>query len=90
MLLAFVAGRWTPTNVALAAAAPPWVDARILTPEQAADVLGPEDVAVGRLDVAESLDGVEDGLWALGTLLPREVFASSIARARSSPSTTSC
>ena len=35
MLLAFVAQRATPTNLALAAAAPAWVDARILTPEQA-------------------------------------------------------
>ena len=68
MLLAFVAQRATPTNLALAAAAPAWVDARILTPERAATVLGHSDAAVGRLDVADSLDGVEDGLWALGTL----------------------
>lgn len=72
-MLAFVAGRRTPTNVALAAAAPSWVDARILTPEQAAAVLGSRDVAVGRLDIAETLDGVEDGLWALGTLAARGV-----------------
>jgi len=68
VLLAFVAQRATPTNLALAAAAPAWVDARILTPERAATVLGHSDAAVGRLDVADSLDGVEDGLWALGTL----------------------
>ena len=68
MLLAFVAQRPTPTNLALAAAAPAWVDARILTPERAAAVLGVRDAAVGRLDVTDSLDGVEDGLWALGTL----------------------
>ena len=73
MLLAFVAGRRTPTNVALAAAAPGWVDACVLTPEQAAAVLGPCDAAVGRLDVAAELDGVEDGLWALGTLAARGV-----------------
>ena len=73
MLLAFVAQRGTPTNLALAAAAPPWVDARILTPERAADVLGTCDAAVGRLDVADSLDGVEDGLWALGSLAARGV-----------------
>lgn len=71
MLLALVARRWTPTNVALAAAAPPWVDARIFTPEQAVAVLGSRDVAVGRLDVMETVDGVEDGLWALGTLAAR-------------------
>lgn len=68
MLLAFVAQRATPTNLALAAAAPAWVDARILPPERAAAVLGVRDAAVGRLDVTDSLDGVEDGLWALGTL----------------------
>lgn len=73
MLLAFVAQRGTATNLALAAAAPPWVDARILTPERAAAVLSTCDAAVGRLDVADSLDGVEDGLWALGTLAARGV-----------------
>ena len=73
MLLAFVAGRRTPTNVALAAAAPSWVDAQILTPERAAALLGLGDAAVGRLDVVDTLDGVEDGLWALGTLAARGV-----------------
>ena len=73
MLLAFVAQRATPTNLALAAAAPAWVDARILTPERAATVLGTSDAAVGRLDVADALDGVEDGLWALGTLAAKSV-----------------
>lgn len=73
MLLAFVAQRGTPTNLALAAAAPAWVDARILSPERAAAVLSTRDAAVGRLDVADSLDGVEDGLWALGTLAARGV-----------------
>jgi len=73
VLLAFVAQRGTPTNLALAAAAPPWVDARILTPDRAAAVLSTCDAAVGRLDVADSLDGVEDGLWALGMLAARGV-----------------
>ena len=73
MLLAFVAGRRTPTNVALAAAVPSWVDACILTPARAADVLGRSDAAVGRLDITDALDGVEDGLWALGTLAARGV-----------------
>ena len=73
MLLALVAQRATPTNLALAAAAPAWVDARILTPERAATMLGTSDAAVGRLDVADSLDGVEDGLWALGTLAAKGV-----------------
>jgi RimK family alpha-L-glutamate ligase len=68
VLLALVAQRRTATNVALAAAAPRGVDARILTPEQAISMLQPGAVALGRLDVSNGLDGVEDGLWALGSL----------------------
>ena len=73
MLLALVAQRRTPTNVALAAAAPRGVEARILSPQQASSLLQPGGVALGRLDVADSLDGVEDGLWALGSLAARGV-----------------
>ena len=73
MLLAIVAQRRTATNVALAAAVPRGVDARILTPAQAASLLQPGAVALGRLDVADGLDGVEDGLWALGALAARGV-----------------
>ena len=73
MLLALVARSRTPANLALAAAAPPWVDARVCTPEDAVAVLGGADVAVGRLDVARSMDGVEDGLWALGSLAAKGV-----------------
>ena len=73
MLLAIVAQRRTATNVALAAAAPRGVDARILSPEQASSLLQPGAVALGRLDVDDGLDGVEDGLWALGSLAARGV-----------------
>jgi RimK family alpha-L-glutamate ligase len=73
MLLAIVAQRRTATNVALAAAAPHGVDARILTPEQAGSLVRPGGAALGRLDVADGLDGVEDGLWALGSLAARGV-----------------
>jgi len=73
MLLAIVAQRRTATNVALAAAAPRGVDARILTPAQASSLLQPGAVALGRLDVVDGLDGVEDGLWALGSLAARGV-----------------
>src|SRR5215207_10969046 len=71
--LAIVAQRRTATNVGLAAAAPRGVDARILSPHQAAALLQPGAVAVGRLDVSDGLDGVEDGLWALGSLAARTV-----------------
>jgi RimK family alpha-L-glutamate ligase len=73
VLLAIVAQHRTATNVALAAAAPPGVDARIMSPAQAAALLRPGAAAVGRIDVSEALDGPADGLWALGTLAARGV-----------------
>jgi RimK family alpha-L-glutamate ligase len=73
VLFALVAQRRTATNAALAAAAPRGVDARILTPDQASATLLPGAVALGRLDVVDGLDGVEDGLWALGSLAARGV-----------------
>jgi RimK family alpha-L-glutamate ligase len=56
---AVVAHRVTPTNSRLGA---------VLTPSQALTRLGRGDVAIGRLDVLPSLDGVEPGLWALDRL----------------------
>jgi RimK family alpha-L-glutamate ligase len=41
---------------------------RILEPAIAARDLGEGDVAIGRLDVAESIDGIENGLWELAQL----------------------
>jgi RimK family alpha-L-glutamate ligase len=68
-----IACRSTPTNDALAAVE--LGDARweLLTPQQAVDVLRRGDVALGRLDVLPTLDGVDDGLWALGALAARGV-----------------
>jgi RimK family alpha-L-glutamate ligase len=62
MILALI-GSPTRTNVQLAYA---WralgVDARILWPAEALELLGPEDTAIARLDVLPTLDGVEPGL----------------------------
>ena len=68
MVLALVARRETETNLALLAAAPPGIECRFLTPEEALLQLGPGDTALCRLDVLQTLDGVDDGLWSLGAL----------------------
>jgi RimK family alpha-L-glutamate ligase len=56
---AVVAHRVSATNTRLGA---------VLSPAQALNRLGRGDVALGRLDVLRSLDGVEPGLWALDRL----------------------
>ena len=73
MRFALVACRPTPTNEALAAVGSGDVRWEPMTPHEALDVLRPGDVALGRLDVLPTLDGVDDGLWALGTLAARGV-----------------
>jgi len=61
---AVIASRATPTSARLGP---------VLTPAQAVARLCPGDVALGRLDVLPSLDGVEPGLWALDILERRGV-----------------
>ena len=68
MQLAIITQRATETNLALAAAAPHGVSFSLFTPEQAVAQLSHGDAALGRLDVLPTLDGVDDGLWALGSL----------------------
>ena len=68
MQLAIITQRATETNLALAAAAPRGVRFCLYSPEQAVAQLRQGDAALGRLDVLPTLDGVEDGLWALGSL----------------------
>jgi RimK family alpha-L-glutamate ligase len=68
---ALVARRSTPTNDALAAAVVEDARWETMSPELALDTLRSGDVALGRLDVLPSLDGVDDGLWVLGALAAR-------------------
>jgi len=56
---AVVAHRVTPTNTRLG---------MVLSPAQALTRLVPGDVALGRLDVLPTVDGIEPGLWALDRL----------------------
>src|SRR5437660_12846629 len=62
MRFVVVAHRCTETNEALAAAAEALgVAAAVLPPRDALRILEPGDVALGRLDVREGLDGIESG-----------------------------
>jgi [lysine-biosynthesis-protein LysW]---L-2-aminoadipate ligase len=72
--LGILATHATETNLALARASLSLgVPATVMTPEQALQALRPGDVALGRLDVLPTLDGVEDGLWYLRLLERRGV-----------------
>jgi hypothetical protein len=89
MRFAVVAHTSSPTNLALAGGGWDGVPGQVLTPREALLTLGRGDVALSRLDVRHSLDGVEDGLWALERL-EGPVSASSTGRTRSCWHTTSC
>lgn len=73
MIFALVAQRATETNVALASRSWPGAESMILTPREAVERLVPGDVALGRLDVRPTLDGMDDGVAELGELAARGV-----------------
>jgi RimK family alpha-L-glutamate ligase len=69
MRFAVVAHRRSATNVALVDAARAWgMDAELLDPQRALGRLEPGDVALGRLDIREGLDGIERGTGELERL----------------------
>jgi [lysine-biosynthesis-protein LysW]--L-2-aminoadipate ligase len=72
-MLALIAHRHSWTNAALLARPWPTGSSARLTPLEALGCLQSGDVALGRLDVRKTLDGVEDGLGALGALAERGV-----------------
>jgi RimK family alpha-L-glutamate ligase len=70
MQFAVVAHRTSETNDALAgAAASLGLPAAVLSPRDALRTLEPGDIALGRLDVRDELDGVERGTEELGQLV---------------------
>jgi RimK family alpha-L-glutamate ligase len=73
MRVAVIAHRRSETNLELAAA--PWGGERVslLTPVEADLLLKPGDVALARLDVLDSLDGIEPGLLELECLATRGI-----------------
>jgi glutathione synthase/RimK-type ligase-like ATP-grasp enzyme len=73
MRFALIARETTPTNASIAGATVRGVRWEVMSPEEALLALGPGDVALGRLDVLPALDGIEDGMWALGALEARRV-----------------
>jgi RimK family alpha-L-glutamate ligase len=72
-MFALVAHHQSWTNAALVARPWPSHSSGRLSPYEALDRLGPGDVALGRLDLRTTMDGVEDGLWTLDVLAARGV-----------------
>lgn len=74
MRFVIVAHRGTNTNEALAAAAAALgVPAAVLPPRDALQVLEPGDVALGRLDIREGLDGIESGCVELERMTAADI-----------------
>jgi len=70
---ALITLRSTPTNESIAGAVVDGVRWEQMSPDEALHTLRPGDAALGRLDVLPTLDGIDDGMWALGALEARQV-----------------
>jgi RimK family alpha-L-glutamate ligase len=81
MRVAIVSHRPSATNLGLVARGWNGIAAELMSPRQALLTLGRGDVALGRVDVTEALDGPEDGLWALDRLVDGGVQVLNPARA---------
>jgi RimK family alpha-L-glutamate ligase len=77
MRFAVVAHRRSETNVALAEAG----GGAVVGPRDALLTLGPGDVALARLDVLDTVDGVEPGIESVGRLAAADVTVLNLPRA---------
>ena len=73
MRFALIARESTPTNESITETVVDGVRWELMSPEEALDELRPGDAALGRLDVLPTLDGIDDGMWAIGALEARRV-----------------
>jgi RimK family alpha-L-glutamate ligase len=73
MRFAVIAHVNSETNVALAERGWAGVQGEVVSPREALRVLRPGDVALNRLDVLPTADGVEDGLWIVNQLMAQDV-----------------
>jgi RimK family alpha-L-glutamate ligase len=68
MRFALIAHRETETNLRLVEAGPPGVEMEICSPAETLGRLGEGDVALARLDVLRTVDGMEHGSWEVARL----------------------
>jgi RimK family alpha-L-glutamate ligase len=68
MRFALIAHRETEANLRLVEAMPAGIDASVVRPSEALTRVGSGDIALARLDVLPTVDGIERGTWELARL----------------------
>ena len=68
MRFALIAHSETEANLRLVEAMPSGIEASVLRPTEALTRVGSDDIALARLDVLPTLDGIERGTWELARL----------------------